>query len=154
MAKRKKTSARKNARAYTNYAKGKKKGTFYKRPRKAGKFDGKSPLIWDLYFPRGASAHEVDEIVSSINPPIKKFPFRGGIDRTQVKINMVTRDGKKRSAVSYIYKDLWDVYDINFTILDVIYRTFFTPLKRQSKSEKQVRTGSIVRITVDFETSV
>lgn len=131
-----------------SYAIGKRKGIFYRRKKR---YKGKQVLIWDLYFPKQTSPHEVDEIVSTMNPPIKKFPIRGGIDRTQVKIIIVTRKG---SAVSYIYKDLWDVFDINLSILDALYRTFFTPKTKQSKSERQVHGSSISRITVDFESSV
>lgn len=125
-----------------------------RRKRRAGKYKGKTPHIYDIYFPgKPKTLDEIDNALSLQVPPLKELPKFRGQERTKVKLTVISRNKKRRSAVTYIY-DVYEPFEINLAALDILYEIYLAPKRGQKGYLQKVREGSVEQIVVDFETSV
>lgn len=140
---------------------------FIRRKQHEEKYNGKHPHVYDIKFStKIKTLTDLDNIISNINPPVMTLPTFGGIQRTQVKITIISWEPGKyytskkgikkklRKAVTYIYNDLQDPFDINLAILDILYEIYLSPNRGQKGYLQKVRLGNVDQIVVDFETSV
>ncbi len=132
----------------------KKQVSFVRRKRRAKKYKGKTPHVYDIHFSSGKSIEEIDSEISNLSP-LKQLPKFRGIERTKVKLTLISKEKrkKKNSAVTYIY-DVFEPFEINLAILDILYEIYLSPKRGQKGYLQKVRAGSVEQIIVDFETSV
>lgn len=125
-----------------------------RRKRKAGKYKGKTPHVYDIYFPgKPKTMQDIDNSVSLKVLPLKELPKFKGHERTKVKLTVISKQRKRRSAVTYIY-DVFETFEINLAILDILYEIYLSPKRGQKGYLQKVRYGNVEQVVIDFETSV
>lgn len=139
MAKRKKQSKRKTgARAKSRASR------FPKVEKRRGR------NVYDVRFSGNDSLRAIEEKISELPTPYK-IP-RNGL----VKLTVLSRvpGEKKRAAVTYVFQDNIDPFEININMLDIVYEVYYpTDKRKQQNYLKKVARGNIEQIIVDFDTT-
>jgi hypothetical protein len=140
MAKRKKQSKRKTGAR-------KKRAPRFSKPI-TRKRRGKN--IFDIHFSGKQTLNRLEEQISEL-PANYKMPRDA-----RVKLTVISQvpGEKRRAAVTYIYQDLADPFEVNLSMLDVLYETYYpTDKRKQFGYLRKVARGNVSQIVVDFETS-